>query len=179
MTTRAKLNDFGPSPAPPRRSTDATIPELEASLRIDTFDLTSAAADQPELFYRVAKRLAQLKAEQDAMKLHLDEVEALAEVEIRDSIDAGAKPTVGQIAAMVKLRPDVQAAAHRVQVLSQSVGEVDALRAAYAQRKSSLSDLVELQRQAGQQMDPAEIKRDVAEQRRNHNHHKGRYTHGE
>ena len=58
MVERARLGN-GEPPQLPRH--EPTLEELEQALRIDTFDLMNADAEQPELFYRVAKLLAGLQ----------------------------------------------------------------------------------------------------------------------
>jgi hypothetical protein len=177
MIERAKLNTNGPPPPKPPPG-DASILELEEALRIDTMDLTNASAYQPELFYRVAKRLAALKAEHDMVKLALEEAEGAAHISIRENLPPGAKITVAEAEALVRTDAHVKALGLQLVTIARQAAEVQALKEAYSQRKSSLSDLVELQRQAGQPIDPAAIKRDVAEQRRAHAFNKGRTTHG-
>lgn len=185
MAERAVLNNGPKQPkqprervVPPQPRSTATIAELEAALHIDTFDLTNATADQPELFYRVAKRMGALVAERDTAKLAIEEAESEAQASIRDNVPSGQKITVGEVEALVRLDPQVKAANQRLLAISRTLSEVQALKEAYSQRKSSLTDLVELQRQAGQQIDPAQIKREVAEQRRGYVYQHGRQSHG-
>jgi hypothetical protein len=162
---------------PPARS-EPTVRELEDALHIDTLDLLSADADQPELFYRVAKLLAALRAEQDAMKLNLEEAKARATLAARQAADeTKTKITVGEMDAIVRLDPAVQRASADLQAVGQQLGEVTALKEAYSQRKSSLTDLVELQRQAGAAIDPAVVKQGLGEKRSGYRYQHGRSSH--
>lgn len=158
---------------------EPSLTELEQALRIDTLALTDAAADQPELFYRVAKLLASLRAEQDYIKQQLSEAEASAQISIRAGLAEGQKVTVGEIEAMVKTDPSVAQISKKLLDLGRSIGTAHALREAYQQRKSSLTDLVELQRQAGAAVDPAVVKRAVNEQRQDLSYKFGRDEHAE
>ena len=155
------------SNGPPEPRHEPTFLELEEALHIDTLDLTSADAAQPELFYRTAKLLAALKAEHDGLKLACDEEQARAQGKIRDAAEeTDRKLTVGQVEAMVRLQPAIKALLERLQQVNKRLLEVNALKEAYSQRKSSLTDLVTLQGQAGAAIDPALIKANMAEQRR-------------
>lgn len=178
----------GPQPRPQAQASqaaqryDPTLTELEQALRIDTLALTDAAADQPELFYRVAKLLASLRAEQDYIKQQLSEAEATAQISIRTKLaEAGStqKVTVGEVDAMVKTDPFVAQLSKKLLDLGRSIGTAHALREAYQQRKSSLTDLIELQRQAGAAVDPAVVKRAVNEQRQDFSYKFGREEHAE
>lgn len=162
---------------PPMRH-EPTLSELEQALRIDTLDLMTADAAQPELFYRVAKMLASLKAEHDGLKLALDYEEARAQQAIRDAA-GDTKMTVGQVDAMVRLQPAIKALHEQIQKINHIAGAAQALKEAYSQRKSSLSDLVELQRQAGTPVDPAVVRASMGEQRKGYQYPAGRKRHGE
>lgn len=165
---------------------EPTLAELEQALRINTLDLIRADAEQPELFYRVAKLLAALRADQDYAKQQLAEAEAHAQIRVRQEEAAmqegdpkAKKMTVGEAEAMVKVDPSVVLINTKLLNIGRSIGTVQALRDAYVQRKSSLSDLVELQRQVGAAVDPAVVKRAVNEQRQNFNYQFGRDKHDE
>lgn len=165
---------------------EPTLAELEKALRIDTLDLIRSDAEQPELFYRVAKLLAALRADQDYVKQQLTEAEAHASIKVRGDEAAtleadpkAKKMTVGEAEALVKVDPSVVVLNTKLLKISRHIGVVHALREAYQQRKSSLSDLVELQRQAGTPVDPAVAKRAVNEQRQDFRYQFGRETHGE
>lgn len=158
---------------------DPTLIELEQALRIDTLDLMTADAEQPELFYRVAKMLAALRAEQDFIKQQLTEAEARAQIRIRAKLaeEGSTKLTVGEVDAMVKTDPSVTLHNTKLLQLGRSIGTAHALREAYQQRKSSLSDLVELQRQTGAAVDPAVVKKALNEQRQSYRYQFGRENH--
>ena len=149
----------------PKARHEPTLQELEEALRIDTLDLMQADASQPELFYRVAKMLAAAKAEYDNLKLSLDEAKARRLQAVR--LGAETKMTVGEADAYVTLDPQVQEYSLLMVDVSKKIGDATALKEAYSQRKSSLTDLVELQRQAGGAIDPAMVKEKLAEKRRN------------
>lgn len=164
MVDRVKM----PNNGPPRHH-EPTLLELEQALHIDTLDLIDADATQPELFYRVAKLLAGLKAEHDTCRLQLEEARSHAQGVIRMTManaSSSNKPTVGQVDAMIQLDPAVRALNEQVTEINRRIGAVSALKEAYSQRKSSLSDLVELQRQAGTPIDPAVVRSSMSEQRR-------------
>lgn len=166
MVERAKMNG-PPTPAPaPQPHHEPTLPELEQALRIDTLDLMTADAEQPELFYRIAKMLAGLKAEHDNLKLALEEAKSRAQNALRSGRDV--KPTVAEADAIVTLDPEVRKISQLATDVQGRVGKLLALKEAYTQRKSSLTDLVELQRQAGTPIDPAVVKDSLTEQRRSY-----------
>ena len=165
MAERARMNN-GPEPVPPMRH-EPTLLELEAALRIDTLDLINADSEQPELFYRIAKLLATLKAEHDALKLQVDDTKAQVENDLREALGDTRKPTVGQIEALVRVDPTVRSLNEQLTRINQQIGQASALKDAYVQRKSSLTDLVELQRQAGAAIDPAVVRQGMTDQRRN------------
>jgi hypothetical protein len=159
MVERATMGNGAPT-----ARHEPTFTELEAAIRIDTLDLMQADASQPELFYRVAKMLAAAKAEHDNLRLALDEAKARRLQSVR--LGAETRMTVGEADAYVTLDPKVQEYSLLMVDVTKKIGEVTALKEAYSQRKSSLTDLVELQRQAGGAIDPAVVKEKLMEKRR-------------
>jgi hypothetical protein len=159
MVERARMSNG------PAARHEPTLSELEAALPIDTLNLIEVGSQQAELFYRVAKLLAGLHAQRDKLLLEKEEAEAQARSDIRDSL-TDRKLTVADMEAGVKLNPDVRHLAQRLLGVHENIGAVHALKDAYVQRKSSLTDLVELQRQVGAAIDPAVVKTAMTEHRR-------------
>jgi hypothetical protein len=126
-------------------SGETTLAELEQRLSIDEHALDDALTQQPDSFYRVAKNLALLISRRDAAKQLLAEEEARADREFRDvAAKNNDKTTEAELKNMIRLDADVRKAQKSFLDLSQSVGELSALKEAFQQRSYVLKDLVNL-----------------------------------
>ena len=163
-----------------QRPAEPSLAELEQGLRIDPLDLETSIVQQPELYYRVAKRLAQLQAERDSLKQGLAVAEARAQIQIRDDDNGTRKRTVTEVEALVALDPEVATFKQLILKINQGIGEAAALRESYGQRKSSFSDLVVLRGQVGSPIDLATDRQQVAEMRKQYGVQQARgYRHGQ
>lgn len=122
-----------------------TIEELEEGLRIDEQALNDALVSQPELFYRVSKKLTMLVSQHDAKKQELAEEEAKADGEIRETASKEKdKVTETEIKNMIRLDRDVRKVSNELMDLRREVGQLTALKEAFSQRSYVLKDLVKL-----------------------------------
>lgn len=136
--------------------------ELEQGLRFSTLDLGTALENQPELFYRAAKRLAHALSERDTAKMLLEQEEAYATIACRE--DAVEKLTAAEVAAQVSINPGVIAARQAVNEASAEINKVSALKEAYTQRGYALKDIILLQQASGH-FDTDDIKQELHQQR--------------
>jgi hypothetical protein len=121
------------------------LEELQSTLRIDQNALEDAAAQHPELFYRVASEYALTTSLRDQAKQDLSETEAKADSRIRHDIEvAGDKVTEKAVESAKLLDGQVTKARDRLMRLNQEVGEWSALKEAFQQRGYVLRDLVQL-----------------------------------
>jgi hypothetical protein len=141
------------APLATHHSPDATISELEAGLRYDPRDLSDALSQQPELFYRVAKRLAMAISNADTVKLELSDLKAQLTV---DAYDNELKPTADKVSSIVRVDPTVISLAKELITCDRIVGELTALKESYIQRGYSLRTEGELQTSAASPIDAAE-----------------------
>jgi hypothetical protein len=124
---------------------EPTLEELDARLTINEHKLEEEAAIQPDMFYRVAKRLALEISRRDAAKQGLEDVEARVDVDIRRMMEQDeAKITEKAIDSQKRLHPKVKEARQLLLDATQTVGEWGALREAYQQRSYAIAHLVDL-----------------------------------
>lgn len=121
------------------------IQELEALLRIDQHALDDALLEQPETFYRVAKKLALDISRRDEAKINLAEAEATADMKFRrDAEVADEKITEPQVKMHVRQEKGVKKARDNLMQLERSVSRWSALKEAFIQRSHALKHLTEL-----------------------------------
>jgi hypothetical protein len=151
------------------RSGKATQEELEAGLRIDLTDINQANAEQAELYYRVASRVAAAQAERDTAKLDLKDIEASMEMTVRKAAEEdGRKLTDKAITAEVEADRSVIGAKHRLAQAEAVLLKLNALKDAYHQRGYALGNLSELQNKAHSILEYESTKAVAAEQRRHY-----------
>lgn len=147
----------------------ATQEELEAGLRIDLTDINQANAEQPELYYRVASRVAAAQSERDTAKLDLEDIEASMEMTVRKAAEEdGKKLTDKAIAAEVEADRSVIGAKHRLAQATATLLKLNALKDAYHQRGYALENLSGLQNKAHSILEYESTKVATAEQRRHY-----------
>jgi hypothetical protein len=172
----SEINDKGEyKPAQYKRvaKKEPDLSDLEPGLAIDKHDLEQACLQQPDLFYRAAKQLAECVSLRDAAAQAVKEEEASADERIRaDAARAGDKITEKEIEAM-KLRDD-DISLLRLDYLEHAkhVGQWGALKEAFQQRSYVLKDLVNMHLAGhygsidGQKQEQADYARRVNDQRR-------------
>lgn len=118
---------------------------LEEGLEIDRDDLDEAHIQQPSIFHRVSDEHARAVSRRDQAKLRYEDECALADKEIRESLDdEDRKPTETQIKHQVSRDPDVRKAHEEFLRWSALVNRWSALLESYKQRGHSLKGLTEL-----------------------------------
>jgi len=119
--------------------------DLEQGLRIDEHALEDSWKEQPELFYRVSKKLALLISERDEAKRDLALVEAEVDEELRkDAREKEVKITEREIESRKLQDKEVVKSYERLARLNLQVSEYGALKESFSQRSFALSKLVEL-----------------------------------
>ena len=112
---------------------------------IDEHALHSDCRNQPELFYHIARAVAQARTEHESAKVHLKRISAETELAIRQDAEAGeVRMTEGRCTAMVLTSEVVQAATRAVLQASSRLEDLIALKEAYVQRKDMLKELVSM-----------------------------------
>ncbi len=123
----------------------AIMQHLEQSLQIDEYSLEEALQAQPDLFWRVSKKLAQLAAALDEAKAELAEIDANVDADIRGLAEREErKITNPEVEATKLLDKQIQDAADKVRSLKRELGLWGALKEAYEQRSYSLKTLADL-----------------------------------
>jgi hypothetical protein len=129
----------------PKPANKVELADLEPGLLIDEHALDQACARHPDLFYRVAKRLADEVSMRDALKEQLANVEALVDTEIREEAAAeNEKPTVKEIESRTRLDLRVEKVRKHLLETGAAVGQWMALKDAFTQRSYMLKALGEL-----------------------------------
>lgn len=124
---------------------EASFEELETALRIDEHGLEACCVHQPELFYQVAKHIAEKEAERDSTKQQLAEKSSEVELIIREEAEASdSRVTVNEVASRVNQDGSVRSINSRLLGLNAEIGKWKALKESYVQRKDSLRELVAL-----------------------------------
>ncbi len=113
-------------------------------MQIDRDDLENAAAQQPDMFWRVSDRYEILISQRDQAKTELSEIEAAEDIRYRQSIPADEKVTEKEVASNVLLNPRVKAARDRSHKIAAELGRWKALKESFEQRSYALNHLVEL-----------------------------------
>lgn len=140
-SSRARIR---PQPTSVSRTT-ASFAELEDSLRIDEHTLEADCVHQPELFYQVAKQMAEKEVERDETKQRLADKEAQVELLVREEAEASdSRVTVNEVSARVNQDGAVRSLTARLLDLNGQIGRLKALKESYVQRKDSLRELVAL-----------------------------------
>lgn len=140
MTTsdRARVRQRGPR-------SEASLTELEAALQIDEHALEANCVHQPELFYQVAKHIAEKEAERDLAKQQLADKSAEVEILVREEAEASdSRVTVNEVASRVNQDGSVRALNSKLLGLNGEIGRWKALKESYIHRKDSLRELVAL-----------------------------------
>jgi hypothetical protein len=127
-----------------REEVDA-LPEFEASLRIDLNALDEALQAQPDVYYRVSRKVALLTSRRDAAKKELELVEADMDAEVRkNSRRLEEKVTETEIKNRIARMPKAQEAWDQLHKLNAELGEWVALKGGFEQRSYALKDLTAL-----------------------------------
>src|SRR5262245_37826542 len=120
----------------PRPRAEATFEELQDLLRIDEHTLEFDCVHQPELFYQVAKQLADKEAERDDTKQQLADKSAEVELMIREEAEASdSRVTVNEVAARVNQDGAISSLSSRLVALNGRIGRLKALKESYVQRR--------------------------------------------
>jgi hypothetical protein len=128
-----------------KKSDRLSIEDLEEGLRIDEHALDEALKQQPDLFYRVTKKLNLLVSRRDAMKQELSTVEAEVDIKIREKHrQADTKPTDKSVEAEKRTNREVMGIVDELINLNAQVAQWQALKEAFQQRSYVLKDLVNL-----------------------------------
>lgn len=123
------------------------LAELEAAVAVDKHDLDNAWQEQPDLFYRVAKALAEAIAARDECKLDLNEM--IADLDATLRADAGDKKiTETSISREIDMAPKIIDKRREYGRLSAKVDQWAALKDGYVQRGYTLKGLTDLHGQA-------------------------------
>jgi hypothetical protein len=129
----------------PKATEPTEAAELEAALRIDKTNLDEELIQHPEVFYRVADKVAYLVSQRDAAKQDLAEVEARVDAQIRHDLEVrGEKVTERMVDSEKVLHQQVIKAKKTLHALNDQLGQWQALKEAYQQRGYVLKDLVQL-----------------------------------
>jgi hypothetical protein len=124
--------------------TDLSFKELEAGLAIDPNALDKGIIQQPDYFYRVARRLELALSQRDAAKKELEEIEAEVDQDIRQGAPSDTRVTEGDVKAQTRLDKRVRVAIRKQLELGMEVGKLSALKEAYRQRSYAFNQLNEL-----------------------------------
>jgi predicted nucleic acid-binding Zn-ribbon protein len=124
---------------------EPTMQELELGIKIDQHQLEIECCRQPDLYYRVATRVATETSLRDAAKERLADVEAEADSEVRRAaIEEQTKITENYVESKKRVHPSVQEARQDYFELKKSVDLWTALLEAFSQRSYMLKTLGEL-----------------------------------
>jgi hypothetical protein len=127
------------------RSPEPTLEELERGLKIDEHGLEQECVQQPELFYRIAKQAMRARTVRDQLKRDLERIEAEAVIEIRAQAERrDVKMTVKDIEAAVIMNLKVRQATSQLGTANETLGNLEALKESYSQRKDMLRELANL-----------------------------------
>lgn len=120
--------------------------ELRVVVQVDTLDLVSECACQPELFLEASEHAADAKAVMEKAKSELEQTESLVDFEIRSGrIDyTGLKLTDVSIAQLIKREIRVKEARKLYQEACTRARKLEALEKAFDQKRSMLSYITEL-----------------------------------
>lgn len=128
-----------------RRDPTPTVNEYETGLRINEHQLQVECRNQPELFYQIARAVANARAEYEDAKTHFKRVSAEIELNTRRTFDEGEiRVTEGRILALVAENQVVMRAGDHVNDCRAKMEDLEALKEAYMQRKDMLRELVQL-----------------------------------
>lgn len=118
---------------------------MDAAIMIDKHSLDECVMQQPELFHKVAERLALDISLRDEIKDRLSVIQAEADAQIRrDAEIAEMKVSETQIKMEITKHPDVVEVRNLLASLNKSVGLLQALKESYGQRSYMLKELVSL-----------------------------------
>lgn len=127
------------------RARGAFHENMDAAIMIDKHALDDCLVQQPELFHKVAERLALEVSLRDEAKNELSIVMAEVDEIVRLHAEtSGTKVTETAIKMQIQQHPDVVMARNVVMGLEKSVGLLQALKESYNQRSYALKDLVSL-----------------------------------
>jgi hypothetical protein len=118
---------------------------MDSAISIDKHALDDCVMQQPELFHRVAEKLALEISLRDEIKDQLSVVQAEVDETIRlEAAQSSTKMTEGAIKMQITMHPDVVMARSTLAKLNKSVGLLSALKESYSQRSYMLKELVSL-----------------------------------
>lgn len=121
------------------------IRELSSLVAIDKLDLDTALMQHADLLYRISERLVDVTALRDRQKAALSEMEALVDQEIRRNAELSeTKVTDKAVEMQRKTDKRVVRNTELLADLTIRVGKLSALKEAWLQRKTNMSDLVSL-----------------------------------
>lgn len=127
------------------RQRGAFMENMDAAIKIDKHSLDECVMQQPELFYRVAEKLALEISLRDELKDKLTVVQAEVDELVRmDAAKNETKVTESAIKNLVVQHPDVVSVRNTLARLNKSVGLLQALKESYSQRSYMLKELVSL-----------------------------------
>lgn len=150
------------------------VAELESHLEVDRQDIDGENARQPQFFYKASQLVVEATAERDHLKNLLQQAESQAQNSVRQNIPLGAKPTVGEVDAMVRLDPTVSLYHDRMVLADKLVGRMVALQKAFAEKSYKLHDAIEMQIAAGSPIDMEARRAEVNERRKQYYETAGR-----
>jgi hypothetical protein len=145
LPAMAELADLQRQAEESARQRGGFMENYDSAIIIDKHALDDCVVQQPELFYRVAERLALEISLRDEIKDRLTVVQAEADAQIRRDAEIGEiKVTESAIKMEVVRHPDVIIVRDMLAALNKSVGLLQALKESYSQRSYMLKELVSL-----------------------------------
>lgn len=124
---------------------DQTLASMEVGLQIDENALDQCLVEQPDLFWKVAKRHAVAISDRDGAKKNLAEIEAEVDVEIRKvARNRENRITEKEIESIKRKDAQVERATRKLGSVNHEVLLLAALKDAFEMRSDALKDLVKL-----------------------------------
>lgn len=167
-----------------RDQLEDSLTELEAGLRIDKNGLDEALEQQPELYYRVSKKLVEETSQRDALKQEFEELEAETDEKVRMQFERDkVKATETEVKMVSRLDPKIKGLKQDMLRANRRVADLQALEKSFSQRSYAMKELVSLyvanyygdhvgggrQYADMKNQDAEEVRRKQAEQRRERN----------
>jgi hypothetical protein len=129
----------------PKATREPSIEDLESGLAIDENHLEECSVQQPDLFYRAAKRAILEQSRRDAAKQAVAEAEAKADADARHALEVlDEKITEGKVASAVTLDKNVRAAKEALHQANLNFGLWSVLKESYVERRHALNNLTTL-----------------------------------
>jgi hypothetical protein len=122
-----------------------TLETFDGCLRIDEHALEEAVQEQPDLMFRVSRKLALQISRRDAAKTYLATVEAQVDAWLRRGArNSEVKLTEGDVKAQIRVNSNVVRATDQLLRMEHSVREWQALKESVVARGHALREMVTL-----------------------------------